>query len=69
MTATDKLFLRASVLKARSMRQKKRVTSRGQQNAIAIAIAVRRPSITISEGPVFAAGARIIAELSASPVL
>src|SRR5436190_6741300 len=49
--ATDRLFLRARRAKARSMRENQGEPRRGQQNATAMAIAVREPSISISEVP------------------
>src|ERR1700704_233002 len=67
-TATDRLFLRASLPKARSTRENQAEPSRGQQNATAIAIAVRQPSIRSSEGPCSGTEDRTISELFASCV-
>src|SRR5258708_4552360 len=68
-TATDRLFLRASLQKVRSTWENQAEPSRGQQNATANAIAVRQPSISSSEGPCFGTEDKTIPELFASLAL
>src|ERR1700719_950218 len=64
--ATDRLFLRASLPKARSTRENQAEPSRGQQKATANAIAVRQPSIRSNEGPRSGTEDKTISELFAS---
>src|SRR5260370_11150034 len=67
-TATDRFFLRASLVKARSTRENPAEPIRGQQNATANEIAVRQPSISNNEGPCSGTEDTTISELFASCV-